>query len=750
MRVLLDSDAEARSMNILTYGCVCHALNNFGKDIVKLGSVQKLLEQAKVVAAVFRNVKFCKYHLNQTQRQLHNKTLQLLMPVDTRWNSNVAMLESIQRSKEALRQVSLKDKFGELDPRIDLRNQFSGSNTAREDGAQISAADLIESVSFWKRLDEAILLLKPVATLVTYLENDVTPISMLAAAFIKLLRLFKKTAALDDSAFPFADIGLKTSDFIDKKEHKAKTLPDLLRRRWNEVTAHTVNPENPGTISGLFQLALYLDVGVRDLVVLAQQEEIQLDAGRPVAEAVCNGAKWLCDHILALPGSEHFAEKLSGAPVLVEISLFQRIQSAVNFEASPPGGLQHPLRYYALQFNPEAIMAKNLFSFPTSAAGGERSFNVYDSKHTKKRNRIENKKLDALVKVTMNRKQLARKMVVWTTERQNDTIAFFFSAEYALRTICTTATSETSEEDEEDTEANLRENEAPGGMAKSSGMATDNFPAVVDLASGSDSNSGMAIDNCPPVVGLASGSDDEEFTRAVDCIERKMNTLGDIEVPGAHSLRLSAAARLNKIGEESFVEGNTMDSLMDMSAVNADSHLRVFPTSFSNWLVYDKDENVWLIKFQREISKYTRKAIPRTLARADEVRRFFVPCNIDNAHWWLLEIDMDEKRLLIHESLKSNPGDKTTVIDRVCQCLKHVYDNKIDFDTFPVTTVVENVQSSAQTDQHDCAFFVLEKIKFAKAGRPLSSVNQATATARRKRTICDIAEVLRGMSENNQ
>jgi len=165
-----------------------------------------------------------------------------------------------------------------------------------------------------------------------------------------------------------------------EREHKAKTLPDLLRRRWNEVTAHTINPENPGTISGLFQLALYLDVGVRDLVILAHREKIRLDAGRPVG----------------------------------------------------------------------------------------------------------------------------------------------------------------------------------------------------------------------------------------------------------------TAARLNKIGEESFVEGNTMDSLMDMSVVNADSHLRVFPTSFFNWLVYDKDENVWLTKFKRETTKYTRKAIPKTLARADEVRRFFVPCNIDSVHWWLL------------------------------------------------------------------------------------------------------------------
>ena len=72
-----------------------------GKDINKLGSLQKLLEQPKVVAAVFRNVKFCKYHLNQTQRKIHNKTRQLLMPVDSFFQ------ELLQRPK-------LDDVFSEV------------------------------------------------------------------------------------------------------------------------------------------------------------------------------------------------------------------------------------------------------------------------------------------------------------------------------------------------------------------------------------------------------------------------------------------------------------------------------------------------------------------------------------------------------------------------------------------------------------------------------------------------------------
>jgi CelD/BcsL family acetyltransferase involved in cellulose biosynthesis len=95
----------------LPYGCVCHGLNNFGKDVVSnFGLLSRTLSQVKVVASVFRNVKFCRFHLRGAQIEAYGNTRQLKMPVDTRWNSNIATLASVSNSKRALVNVKKKKK----------------------------------------------------------------------------------------------------------------------------------------------------------------------------------------------------------------------------------------------------------------------------------------------------------------------------------------------------------------------------------------------------------------------------------------------------------------------------------------------------------------------------------------------------------------------------------------------------------------------------------------------------------------
>jgi len=69
------------------------------------------------------------------------------------------------------------------------------------------------------------------------------------------------------------------------------------------------------------------------------------------------------------------------------------------------------LNYYALKMTGEAVLLKVLFPLLTSAAGGERTFNVYGSIHTKKRNKLGPEKLDSLARVKHNTKQLQRKLV---------------------------------------------------------------------------------------------------------------------------------------------------------------------------------------------------------------------------------------------------------------------------------------------------------------------------------------------------
>jgi len=163
----------------------------------------------------------------------------------------------------------------------------------------VSAAELIDDLSFWKRVEDSLKLLKSIGEMVTYLEGGIAPIFMAPALYVRLLRSYKKLASLpDNDAFPFKSLDLKPADFVDSRVHTAKTLPDLLRRRWNEMTAHTVNPPQPAEFSSLLHLALYLDEGTRALIFHCIQEGIDLDAGRSVADGVSEGARILSKRLL--------------------------------------------------------------------------------------------------------------------------------------------------------------------------------------------------------------------------------------------------------------------------------------------------------------------------------------------------------------------------------------------------------------------------------------------------------------------
>lgn len=436
MRQKLAVDEESAKLGIVPYGCVCHGFNNFGKDVCKrLGLLPKVMNQNKVVATVFRNVKFAKLHLNKEQKAKYGNTLQLRMPVDTRWNSNTHMLTSVMRSKDALLTVVIKSKHEDLTPAIDLTKEFSGKNTAGLYDEQVCVAELIEEPGFWKRQEQALMLLRPISSAVTYLENDLAPLSSLSAMFVKLLRTYAKVAILpDDVNFPFRALQLTPNDFKDTKDHSTKTLPDLLRRRWGELTAHTVNPSEPSECSGLLQLALYLDLGTRGLVYLAIQEGIMLDKEREMGDAVLAGAKYLCNMIKKDSRFANLAESVDG----IEDTLFNELSAGIQRSTADleqsfrvTGGLLHPLKYYGLRHQAEAVMAKALFPLMTSAAGGERSFNVYGSTHSKKGNRMGNAKLDAVVRVRMNTQQLIRKSDATSAagSRTIETLGYLYSAE---------------------------------------------------------------------------------------------------------------------------------------------------------------------------------------------------------------------------------------------------------------------------------------------------------------------------------
>ena len=412
-------DEDAVDLNLVPYGCVCHGFNNFGKTIIsKLGLLPDTLAETRTVIKPLNSQKFVRYHLKKSQMVHNNKTKAISLESATRWNYIAAMYQDVQVSKTPIMDMVFKHRQSMLDPPI-----FTSPS---EDDVEMLR--IVETPDYWKRLDESILLVNPIASLVTYLESDTAPLSMYAASFVKLLRTYRTVADLpDDDAFLFKHVGLHPSHFTDTSNHTAETFPDSLRRVWNELTSSSVNPRSPEIFSSLAQLALYLDEGTRNLAILAMQEGISLDSGRLMAKAIIDGAEFLCEVLKNDSKLARMHEVFDNYPDALSNNLTTLIQG--DQDLGPPNDkakFLHPLKQSQFKIDTESLMIQLLFRFPTSAAGGERCFSVYGGLHTKERNKLSAETLDQLVFVRMNTKQLLRKFAYLQKGIRSEAIMNFF------------------------------------------------------------------------------------------------------------------------------------------------------------------------------------------------------------------------------------------------------------------------------------------------------------------------------------
>jgi len=436
MRALCSDDEKAFLMNIVPYGCICHRLNNHVKTIVSnIDQLGDLLKDVKALAKKLGNVKHVKYHLNEIQKAEYGKPLQILMESETRWNFIVAMFESVLRSKKAILNLATRAGDNDLTPKINLK----GGGHSGIDTCDVDISVLIVDPIFWKRLEAAVLLLKPIAILVTYLESDTAPLSMYAGAFIKLLRTYKAWSLMDGPSFPFQNLGLTKEMFIDTGTHTSVTFPDLLRRVWMEITSNSVNPSKLELFSSLTQFAVYLDEGTRNLLVLAQKEGISLDGSRrSIAAAAIEGCEFLVEVLLndqryvdLHESAQQFTNNVANC---IQNLIQQGVQLSVPTERK---ALYHPLRQIQFQYSTASMISAMLFAFPTSATSGERCFNFYGAVHAKQRNRMSVKKLDSMVFVRMNRRQLERATAHMENDaRSEELLKFFYSGDGNDSLVC--------------------------------------------------------------------------------------------------------------------------------------------------------------------------------------------------------------------------------------------------------------------------------------------------------------------------
>lgn len=464
VRAVLEEDKER---GLVPYGCVCHALNNLGKWAYKLGEIPKVVKEAMAVAKVFRNVKAAKAALREVVKASGESVAKPVLPVETRWNSNQHAIESVLRNRNALVHVAASAKQGLLKHNVDLTQEFGGDRAQGQGGRSVD--QIINDPVFWERLRLLAQLFRPLADLVTYLEGDEVPISMVPAAFIKLLRVFEAVSNLTDDEFVYTELGLAKTHFVLEKgddAHKRTTLPNKLLTYWHTITSHRVNAATPGKASGVMQLALVLDRGTRALALEAARARIQLDQGRSVLDAALEGARFVGGRLATTNGAgpvravemahEFFldirmlsSEALGNAPLGVRPWAREvgEAQQVVRSEF-----IDHPFQHYMTEATLRADLARAIFTLPSSAAGGERCFSTYGRVHTKARNRMGQKTLDKVVQVRLNRGQMARARSYLVAQRQWDTWEFFYSVDHTVRFRAAQADQGEPTEDEDEDE----------------------------------------------------------------------------------------------------------------------------------------------------------------------------------------------------------------------------------------------------------------------------------------------------------
>ena len=139
--------------HLIIYGCLAHGINLLIKDIVSVPTIQKLIGDTKTIIKFFRNCQVAKQMLKKIQFENGGKEMALLLPVDTRWGSQCATINSLLRTKNHL-QIAVMHK---------------------EISSKVTAAvkrNLLDEDNFWSELERVYTLIEPPSSLIKKIEGD--------------------------------------------------------------------------------------------------------------------------------------------------------------------------------------------------------------------------------------------------------------------------------------------------------------------------------------------------------------------------------------------------------------------------------------------------------------------------------------------------------------------------------------------------------------------------------------------------
>lgn len=175
------AELKMRYPGIQCIGCASHTLNLLMKDMESMTTLLVHIKSCKEIVKFFK-LKHAPNAVLQEKQCGNGKSLK--MPIETRWGSTVACMDSIQVNKQSLRESIINVDVEKIAP------------------AKIKTSILSDDV-FWDRNEKFLKLLSPMVRLTTFLENTDATLSDVRHKMYKLKDQFY--AQMSESSFLFAE-----------------------------------------------------------------------------------------------------------------------------------------------------------------------------------------------------------------------------------------------------------------------------------------------------------------------------------------------------------------------------------------------------------------------------------------------------------------------------------------------------------------------------------------------------------------
>lgn len=339
------TELKMRYPRLQCMGCTSHTLNLLMKDMESLKTLQDHVANCKQIVKFFK-LKHVPNAVLQEKQCGNSKSLK--MPVETRWGSTVACMESIQVNKQALRESIINIDVEIIAP------------------AKIKSSILSDDV-FWDRNEKFLKLLSPVVNLITFMENTNATLSDVRHKVYKLKDAF--FAQMSESPFLIAEETSLMNNFEKRIEmictdtHNAAYLLDP-RYRGENLT----HEELERAIALLVELSSE-DDQVKVIGEITNYRTRQNVFDKPIIWVASEGVTSICKN------STHVTPATWWKNWLPNCSLKD--------------------------------VAVRLLSMPPSAASCERNWSAWGIVHSKLRNRLKTTRSGKLVYIKYNLKLLS-------------------------------------------------------------------------------------------------------------------------------------------------------------------------------------------------------------------------------------------------------------------------------------------------------------------------------------------------------